>query len=503
MAKGSKRYVSVVISLIMLAVVIAGCSGNNAPQSSPSSSPAGSPAAPSDSGAESPSASTGSEPKGIVLDPNKKVKLRYYTSSGYDKVEFDAAYPDWQKKYPNIEVELLLVSGDDYATKIKMAMIAGEQMDIIETGTNALDRTGPDNLYLPLDDFIARDGWDLQKEYGDYPQQLMVDGKLYGIPRAVAPEGIWYNKKHFEEAGIPDPSSGDWTWEEFFQIAKQLSQFDQSGKNTRFGVMFSNFWTDNLARTATNLALYGDWEMVNEDGSFNADWTKLKQAVTWLYNAVYTDKSMASIPELQSRNIHYLNDFYKGTHTLLIGGRNGALFQDLAVEYGQLSTEDDDAGYHSLAPMPRWDANSPKKLSIEELNAVSLSKSTKNPDEAYMFIKWYSTLSVELASKVAHRIPASKLLDQKVLLENWRNYNNKDGKLVLGKQRDDLYGRMLDPEIKPIFKKNSIKYTFAGKMMLELEKQLSLLFANETTVDDAIENAKVAAFKVYEAESGK
>lgn len=487
----------------MFALALAGCSGNNAKPGA--SSPSASPSA-SQSSSASPDASAPASPeagKGIEIDPNKKVKLRYYTSSGYDQVEFEAAYPDWQQKYPNIEVELLLVSGDDYATKIKMAMVAGEQMDIIETGTSALDRAAPDNLYLPLDDLIARDGWDVQTEFGDYMNQLQVDGKTYGIPRAVAPDGIYYNKKHFEEAGIPDPSSGDWTWEEFFAAAKQLAQFDSSGKNTRFGVMFSSFGTDNLARTATNLALYGGWEMLQEDGTFNGDWTTFNKAVELLYNAVYVDKSMASIPELAARNIHYLNDYYKGTHSLLIGGRNGAIFTDLAVEYGQETKEDDEAGIHTLAPMPRWDANSPKKQAIEEISADSIARTSKNPEEAYLFVKWHSTLSIQLASKVAHRMPASRLLDKAVLLENWRWYNNKDGVLTQGKQRDDLYSRMMDPEIVPIFKKNSLQYSYSGKMMLELEKHLSLLFANETTLEQALENAKTAAFKIYEAESAK
>lgn len=489
------------ICLILAALAFAGCSngGGGAVKDSPTDRPAAT-AAPSETkgNAEKPNEAV----KGIEIDPKKSVKLRYYTSSGYDKVEFDAAYPDWQAKYPNIEVELLLVSGEDYSTKIKMAMIAGEQIDVFETGTNSLDRTAPDNLYLPLDDLVARDGWDIAAEYGDYLEQLKVDGKLYGIPRAVAPEGIWYNRKHFEDAGIPDPSSGDWTWEQFFQIAKQLSQYDDTGKNTRFGTMFGSFWTDNLARTTTNLALYSGWEMLNENGTFNTDWTNFKQAVQWLYDAVYKEKSMASIPELQARNIHYLNDFYKGTHSLLIGGRNGAIFQDLAVEYGQLTKEDDDAGYHTLAPIPRWDASSPRKLSIEEVQSDSIAKSTKHPEEAYLFMKWHSTLSVELASKVAHRMPASRLLNKDALLENWRYFNNKDGVLTQGKERVDLYSRMMDPEIKPIYKRNSLKYTYAGKMMLELEKHLSLLFAGETTLDEAIENAKVATFKVYEAESG-
>jgi|GEM_PF-2413709 len=500
MVRKTRVWYAMTAALLTLALALAGCSGNNGTaKPSDSASPAPSSSQPATTGASAP----GGEPQGITIDPNKKVKLRYYTSSGYDQVEFDAAYPEWQKLYPNIEVELVLMSGGEFETSVKMASIAGEQMDVIATGTNTLERANPDTLYLPLDDLVARDGWDLTTEYGDYPEQFKVNGKLYSIPRAVAPDGVWYNKKYFEEAGLPDPSSGDWTWEEFFQDAKKLTKYDDKGNITRYGIQDWMFDVGSLATASTKIALYGGWEIVNADGTFNTDWTNYKKAVELLYNAVYVDKSMAPPADIAAKGLHWQNDYYAGKNAMGIGGRNGAIFQDLAVEYGQLTKEEDDAYIHTMAPMPRWDANAPKKQAYEEVIGDAISKTTKYPEESYLFMKWHSTKSVEIASKVAHRMPASRLLDTNALLENWRWYNNKDGKLTQGKQRDDLYGRMMDPEIKPIYYQNSVKFSYAAKMKLELEKHLSLLFASEKTLDETIENAKIATFKIYEEETAK
>lgn len=491
----------ITIVCFLLAVLFAGCSTNDNAQNNNTQGETSESATAVQETTTEPAAAE-SEKKGIVLDPNKKVKLRYYTSSGYDQVEFEAAYPDWQATYPNIEVELVLVSSGDFETSVKMAAIAGEEMDVIATSAFTLERANPDTLYMTLDDYVARDGWNLEEEFAGYADQFVVDGKLYSIPRYVAPDGVWYNKKHFEEAGIPDPASGEWTWEQFFQIAKQLTRYDDQGNITRYGVQDWNFGTDYLGSATASLALYSGWEILNEDGTFNADWTNFKKAVELLYNAVYVDKSMASLAEIQAKNLHWQNDFYKGVNSMGIGGRNGAIFQDLAVEYGQLDSAEDDAGYHTLAPMPRWNENSPKKQAQESAHGDAISKSTKHPDEAYAFIKWHSTKSVELASKTAHRVPASRLLDKEALLENWRWFNNKNGVLTQGKERDDLYSRMMDPEIIPIFSKNTVKYSYAALMKLELEKHLSLLFANEISLDEMIENAKIATFKIYEAETG-
>jgi len=499
MARKTKLRYAITTVLLIFALAVTGCSSNNGGNAASSGSASPSASQPASSSASA----SGEEPQGITIDPNKKVKLRYYTSSGYDQVEFDAAYPEWQKLYPNIEVELVLISGGEFQTSIKMASIAGEQMDIIETGTNGLERANPDTLYLALDDLVARDGWDLAAEYGDYTGQFTVNGKLYSIPRAVAPDGVWYNKKYFEEAGLPDPASGDWTWEEFFQAAKKLTKYDDKGNITRYGIQDWTFGVGNLATTTSKLALYGGWEIVNEDGTFNADWTNLKKAAEMLYNAAYVDRSMAAPADIDAKGLHWQNDYYAGKNAMGIGGRNGAIFQDLAVEYGQLSKEEDDEEIHTMAPMPRWDANAPKKQAFEQVTGDAISKSTKNPEEAYLFVKWHATKSIEIASKVAHRMPASRMLDKAVLLDNWRWFNNKDGQLTQGKQRDDLYSRMMDPEIKPIYFRNSVKYSYAGKMMLELEKHLSLLFANDKTLDETIENAKIATFKIYEEETTK
>ncbi|MBP1994933.1 ABC transporter substrate-binding protein [Paenibacillus eucommiae] len=499
MVKKTRLWYVMTAALLIVALVLAGCSSKNeTPKPSDSALPA-----PSSSQSATTSPTSGGESQGIKIDPNKKVNLRYYTSQSYDQVAFEASYQDWQKMYPNIKVEMVLSSGSDFQTGVKMASIAGEQMDVIYMSADNMERANPDTLYLPLDELVARDGWDLTVEFGAYQEQLKVNGKLYGIPRGIAPDGVWYNKKYFEEAGLPDPSSGDWTWDEFFQAAKKLTKYDDEGNITRYGIHDWSFGGTSLSVATTRLALYSGWELVNTDGSFNMDWTNYKKAVELLYNAVYIDKSMASPSDIKAKGLHWQNDYYAGKTAMGIGGRNGAIFQDLAVEYGQLTKEEDDANIHTLAPMPRWDANSPKKQAYELVVGAAVSKTTKYPEEAYLFTKWFSTKSVEISSKVAHTMPASRLLDKSVLLENWRWYSDKNDKVTQGKQRDDLYSRMMDPEIKPIYFQNSGKFSYVAKMKLELDKHLSLLFAKEKSLDETIQNAKIATFKIYEEETAK
>lgn len=50
-----------------------------------------------------------------------------------------------------------------------------------------------------------------------------VDGKQYAIPKDFDTIGVWYNKKIFDEAGVPYPTD-DWTWDDMADIAKQLTR---------------------------------------------------------------------------------------------------------------------------------------------------------------------------------------------------------------------------------------------------------------------------------------
>ena len=485
------------VAAMMVVSVLSGCgktegSGDNADTAGTA---AGTPAS-------TEASTTAGEAKGIKIDPSKNVTLKFFTSSAVNKTELDETLVDFNKKYPNIKVDTVVIPGAEYTTKVKTSIVAGEQIDVIEVSTGQIERSQAESMYLPLDDFAKTAGIDIAKEYGEYADQLRIDGTLYGIPKYLAPAGIWYNKKHFDEANIPYPTA-DWTWDEFYETAKKLTVKDASGKVTRYGFFDWNFAPEGTGGAVMNNALYGGWQLLNADGTPNIDDPIFKKSLTDYYNATMVDKSMPDLATVTAEKYHYMYDMYKGKWSMLISARNTAMFFDVHRENGQLPAEDDDAGIYQLAPTPRWDANSEKKLSADAVTGDAIAKGTKYPDESFVFVQWHTTDSLVLSSKVSHRLPASKTLDVNTLLENWTYYNNKDGKLVQGKKRDELFQAMLDPEIKPIFPENTYKYSWSTKMGDEINKELSLLFTGSQNIDTTIANLKTSLQKIYEKESKK
>ena len=215
------------------------------------------------------------------------------------------------------------------------------------------------------------------------------------------------------------------------------------------------------------------------------------------------DKSMPDLATITAEKYHYMYDMYKGRWSMLVSARNTATFFDIHRMNGQLPEADDEAGIYQLAPSPRWDKNSPKNLSADAVTGDAIAKGTKYANEAFAFIQWHIKDSLLLSSKVSHRVPASKTVDTKTLMENWTYYKNKDNQIVKGKDRTELFKAMLNPDITPIFAENTYKYSYSTQMTDELNKELSLLFTGSKDMDKAIADAKAAMLKIYNKEAKK
>jgi len=66
---------------------------------------------------------------------------------------------------------------------------------------------------------------------------MIIDGRQYGFVTNPGPWVIFYNKSIFDKCGVPYPK-GDWTWEEFVEVAKKVTMKGTDGRrNETYGVM--------------------------------------------------------------------------------------------------------------------------------------------------------------------------------------------------------------------------------------------------------------------------
>jgi multiple sugar transport system substrate-binding protein len=175
------------VAAIALAVAIAGCS----------------PTAPS-----SPGGDEKADLSLMIWDPAQ--------TAGVQK-----AVDGFEAEYPNINVEVQQVPQDQYYTKLDASLGAGEGPDVMWQSSLAIQYAEGGALE-PLDSYIKDAGLDL----ADYPDAITglynFDGKQYGIPKDQDTWTFVYNTAVFDQLGITDVPTNDWTWDDMVKIAQEV-----------------------------------------------------------------------------------------------------------------------------------------------------------------------------------------------------------------------------------------------------------------------------------------
>jgi len=128
----------------------------------------------------------------------------------------------FNEKYPNIKVKTELTPYAQYFQKLETAATGGALPDVLWMNGPHIVQYAEGKVIVPLSDLASKDNYSLD----NYPKSLVdlytVDGKLYGIPKDFDTTGLWYNKKIFDEAGIPYPDN-TWDWNKLKEVAKKLT----------------------------------------------------------------------------------------------------------------------------------------------------------------------------------------------------------------------------------------------------------------------------------------
>ena len=143
----------------------------------------------------------------------------------------------FEAAHPHIKIQTQHAPWSSYFDRIQTQMAAGAAPDVMFL--NNIPSYAARGALLPLDDFIAQDGYDIQPYYAELLRIFMYDGKIYGFPRDNDTTVLYYNKDLFDAAGVADPD-GSWRWNEFLEAARALTLRDARGRVAQFGVVLEN-----------------------------------------------------------------------------------------------------------------------------------------------------------------------------------------------------------------------------------------------------------------------
>lgn len=223
MKKTAKKWLSILMSLLLLAA-LAGCAKNeSAPDNSqPDPQPntqTQEPAAPDSAG------------KDVNLVVWSTPKWKGVFDAGEEGADYDSFFKEAIRRYeadhPNVHITVEIIPGDSRDERLNIAQQSNSLPDIMFESTFTMSSFVYKNAIVALDDIVTdADRADIA---GGMWENCSAEGHVFCFPFSHQPGTLIYNARMFQEAGLESYMAGEteiatWSVEEFETILRTLKE---------------------------------------------------------------------------------------------------------------------------------------------------------------------------------------------------------------------------------------------------------------------------------------
>ncbi|WII37483.1 ABC transporter substrate-binding protein [Paenibacillus thiaminolyticus] len=340
------------LALVLMLSIVSGCSGGNSQHADGSSQ---------NKGSEGGATDNGSSADAVELS-------FWYGWTGPEGEAIEKLIAKWNAANPGIQVKGL--SQSDYQKQLT-AITGGNPPDIASQFGQNVVPWGLRGAMMPLDDYIAQDGIDLQDFVPAALSTSQYEDKTYAIPIAMHVSMLFYNKDILAEAGFDGPPA---TIGELREYIKALSIVENGGRLQRLGL-----WPGMDAYTfayAYSGSFYdAEAKQVTPDHAGVKAAIELSKSIWDQYGSDNLDRFSSGLGQYMSAQ----NPFFSGKYAMTIDGEWLPTFiKQFApnLNYG-------------IAPIP-YDENNPdmKNPGNVATSVFYIPKGAKHPDASWKFLKW-------------------------------------------------------------------------------------------------------------------
>ncbi|WP_165452612.1 extracellular solute-binding protein [Paenibacillus thalictri] len=324
--------------------------------------------------------SKGGANSNAAADPKaagKPVTIKFHTWWDAKNERLEPMISEFEKLNPGIKVEPIRLEGKDaYETLKKLDLLAasGETLDVImfNNPTSYAQRVGM-GMAEPLDSYLKAEGVKYDDEYSN---DTSIKGVHYALPGTWMPDVVILNKDHLAKAGLPVPK--EWTFDEFLEYSKKLTKV---AGDDQYGTYFHN-WEPSF-----NIALRNQPAnslMISEDGKLNVSSPGVRKSLEIVYNAQMRDKSAMPYSDVISRKLHYAWPYFNAKASMqILGGYMIGRVGGYDMYEAKFPT--------AFAPYPKMNKGDENYAPVSETQYLAVAASSKHKEEAYKFIRYYST----------------------------------------------------------------------------------------------------------------
>jgi len=213
-----KKALAILLSA-MTVMSLAGCGANGAAPT------AEAPAAETPA-AEAPAAEEETEPTSIGSSVEGELTVTIWDEG--QRPGLQQIVDEWSAQ-SGVKATIQVVDWNNYWTLLEAGATGGELPDVFWMHSNVAQKYMENDLLLDLTDRIAAsDKIDMANYYDGIVKLYQSNGKQYAVPKDIDTIALWYNKTIFDEMGVAYPDD-TWTWQDFADAAKKLTNDDHWG----------------------------------------------------------------------------------------------------------------------------------------------------------------------------------------------------------------------------------------------------------------------------------
>ncbi|WP_251548690.1 ABC transporter substrate-binding protein [Neobacillus muris] len=281
----------------------------------------------------------------------------------------EQAAKEYQKDHKDFKVKVVEMANDDIRSKMVTGLQAGgkglpDAALLVDDGLTGWLESFP-NSFVNLSE---KEGFtDITKDFPKYKiDSISKDGDVYAFPFDAGPVGVFYRKDIFEKAGV-DPAAIK-TWDDYIAAGKVIKE--KTGTN-----MLS--YDSNDSTVFTILLSQQGFGYYSKDGKTTIG-TKESQNAANVFKQLADNKTLLGTPGWNAW-VTSLSD--SQTATAIAGGwLVGTIQQQLP----------DQKGKWGVMELPAFEPGGSQSAN-QGGSSFAISKNSPNVDEAYDFLKFFST----------------------------------------------------------------------------------------------------------------
>ncbi|WP_431962269.1 ABC transporter substrate-binding protein [Actinacidiphila sp. bgisy160] len=200
--------------------------------------------------------------------------VNWWTWDDKQAAAYKTCATDFEKANPGTTVKISQYNVDDYFTKLTAGFVAGNAPDAFQNSVQFFQAYASQHQLLPMDDFIAKDKFDLSRFSVGVNAWKFTDGKQYALPLDWAAAGLYYDQDALTKAGYSKSDIDSVTWNP-----------DDGGE---FGKMIAHLTVDEKGRRGdergfdkAHVKTFGFGQIAAKDFIGQTSWSPFASSTGW------------------------------------------------------------------------------------------------------------------------------------------------------------------------------------------------------------------------------